>query len=29
MARAKVADLRKHYPELDPDTDYPPLPSSR
>jgi hypothetical protein len=25
MAKAKVADLRKHYPELDPGTDYPPL----
>jgi len=25
MAKAKVADLRKHYPELDPDTDYPAL----
>ena len=25
MARGKVTDLRKHYPDLDPDTDYPPL----
>src|SRR3954465_12243270 len=25
MARAKVSDLRKHYPELAPDKDYPPL----
>ena len=25
MAKAKIADLRKHYPELDPDADYPPL----
>ena len=25
MAKAKVTDLRKHYPELAPDKDYPPL----
>src|SRR5438132_7678917 len=25
MPKAKVTDLRKHYPELAPDKDYPPL----
>ena len=25
MAKAKVTDLRKMYPELAPDKDYPPL----
>src|SRR3954471_19544836 len=25
MTKSKVTDLRKHYPELAPDTDYPPL----
>ena len=25
MAKAKITDLRKHYPELAPDKDYPPL----
>jgi ribulose-5-phosphate 4-epimerase/fuculose-1-phosphate aldolase len=25
MSKGKVADLRKHYPDLEPDQDYPPL----
>src|SRR5207244_12303214 len=25
MSKAKVTDLKKHYPELAPDKDYPPL----
>ena len=25
MTKAKVTNLRKHYPELSPDKDYPPL----
>jgi hypothetical protein len=25
MSKARVADLRKHYPDLAPDTDYPQL----
>lgn len=25
MSKAKIADLRKHYPQLAPDKDYPPL----
>ena len=25
MSKAKVTDLKKHYPDLAPDKDYPPL----
>ncbi|HYR35922.1 MAG TPA: hypothetical protein VEQ87_16645 [Burkholderiales bacterium] len=27
MSKARVTNLRKHYPELAPDKDYPPLKS--